>query len=187
MIAGKEARLQLADPIPALGTRQIRITGETALNPKLVKLLVIKGAERRRQAAQRSDEPELRGNDVNDETEPHLLRKRETMFGLTLHLDERIARREKERVHCIGGIRRISKIADLVGGAERATHQITAGPDVPGPYTDEGSQEHIGPGLEALKPAPFNQVIAELTEAISGFVVGEARASDHAKSNIGDA
>jgi hypothetical protein len=108
------------------------------------------------------------------------------MLGLTLHLDERIARCKKERIHCIGGICPVSKVTDLVGGVERATHQITTGPDVPGQSNDEGSQEHIGPGLESLKTAPFNQVIAELTEAISGFVGGKARAEDHAKPNVGD-
>ena len=77
---------------------KIRVAGETALDPKLVKLLIVEGAECRRQAAERPDQPELRGDDVNDKTEPRLLRERETMLGFALHLGERIARREKVRV-----------------------------------------------------------------------------------------
>ena len=46
--------------------------------------LVVEGAEFRRQAAEGPDKPELRGDDVNDETEPHLLRKLETVLGFTL-------------------------------------------------------------------------------------------------------
>ena len=45
VVAGKETRLPLADPIPALGARQIRVADETALNPQLFEILVIKGAE----------------------------------------------------------------------------------------------------------------------------------------------
>ena len=114
IVAGKEARLQLADPVPALGKRQIRIARETALDPKLVELLIVEGAEFRRQAAERPDQPELRGDDVNDKTEPHLLREREAMLGFALHLDERIARREKVRVQVVAAVGRKSEVADLV-------------------------------------------------------------------------
>jgi hypothetical protein len=37
-----------------------------ALEPKLIKLPVIKGAEFRRQATKSPDKPELRGDDVDD-------------------------------------------------------------------------------------------------------------------------
>ena len=69
-----------------------------ALDPKLVELLIVKAAECRRQAAQRPDQRELRGDEVDDETEPRLLREREAMLGFALHLGERIAGREKVRV-----------------------------------------------------------------------------------------
>ena len=62
-----------------------------ALEPSLIELLVVEGAEFRRQAAQRADQPELRGDEVDDEAEPHLLRKREAILGFALHLGERIA------------------------------------------------------------------------------------------------
>ena len=69
IVAGKEARLQLADPIPALGEapnpgclakwRSIRRSSNCC---------IVEGAEFRRQAAQRPDQPELRGDGVNDES-----------------------------------------------------------------------------------------------------------------------
>ena len=49
MVAGQVARLQLAGPIPPLAQRQIRIVGKMALDPQLVKLLIIQGAELPRQ------------------------------------------------------------------------------------------------------------------------------------------
>ena len=69
-----------------------------ALDPKLVKLRIVEGAECRRQAPQRPDQPELGGDEVDDKPEPRLLCEREAMLGFALHLGERIARREKVRV-----------------------------------------------------------------------------------------
>ena len=55
------------------------------------------------------------------------------------------------------------------------------------PGHDEISEVHVGPGLEALQPALFDQVIAELAEAKSGLVVAEARSGEHAEPYIGEA
>src|SRR5208282_1306415 len=95
IVIGEEPGLQLADPIPALGARQIRVTGKMALESKLIKLPIVKGAEVRVQPAKRPNQRELRGDDVNDETEPRLLGKCETILHFALHLVEWIARREK--------------------------------------------------------------------------------------------
>ena len=113
--------------------RQGRVTRQMTLEPKLIKLRIIKGAEFRRQAAECPDEPELRGDEVNDETEPRLPRKLEAMLGFTLHLHERISRREKVRIQVDAAVRRKSEVTNLVRGLERATHQVAAGPDVSRP------------------------------------------------------
>ena len=49
------------------------------------------------------------------------------------------------------------------------------------------AERHIGPGLETLQAAFFDQFIAELTESKSGLVVAEVRSGDHAKPYIGEA
>ena len=72
-----------------------------ALEPKLIKLPIVKGAEFRRQAPESPDKPELRGDDVDDETKPSLLGKLEAILGFTLHLSERISRGEKVRVQVV--------------------------------------------------------------------------------------
>src|SRR4030095_11122485 len=46
-------------------------------------------------------------------------------------------------------------------------------------------QGQIDLGLEALQPALFDEVIAELAESKSGRVVAEARSGDRAKQYIG--
>ena len=76
VVARVEARLQLADPVPARGDRQARIALEVLLEPALVELGVVEGARIRRQAPERPDEPELSGDDVDDEAEPRLPRER---------------------------------------------------------------------------------------------------------------
>ena len=178
IVAGKEARLQLADPVPALGKRQIRIVCETALDPQLVELLIVKGAECRRQPAQRPDQPKLRGDDVNDKTEPHLLRKREAILGFALHLDERIARREKVRVQLIAAVGRVGEIADLVCDLEGTAHQIAASPDMSRPRQDCDRRSPCRSWPGSASAALFDQVIAEPAEAKSGLVVAEVRAGD---------
>src|SRR5215471_9063658 len=185
MIAGQEARLQLADPVPALVKRQIRILRKTALDPKLIELLIVKTTECRCQPTERPDQRELHGDDVTDATVSNLPGKLEAILGCALHLDERIARREHVVVQIVTGVGRKREVAELVRRLERATHQNTAGLDMSRPGRDETSEDHIGPGLEALKTAPFNQVIAEPSEAICRLIVAEACAGDHAEHCVG--
>src|SRR4029077_1847512 len=61
IVPSKEARLQLAGPIPAFGQRQNRVTGQMGLELELIKLPVVKGTKFLRQATEGSDQPELRG------------------------------------------------------------------------------------------------------------------------------
>src|SRR5882724_4182880 len=151
-----------------------------ALDPTLIKVLIVEGAECRRQTAQRPDQPELGGDGVNDKPKPHLLREREALLGFAFRFDQRIARREHVRVQLVAAIGGISEIADLVCRLERTAHDISASPDMSGPGHNAISKLHVGPGLETRQSASFNQVIAELTEAIyGGPIVAEARTGDH--------
>ena len=95
VVVGEDARLQLADPVRAGGDRQARILFQMPLEPALVEPGVVEGAEDRRQAAQRPDELELCGDEVDDETEPRLAREVEPGLSLALHLGERIAAGEE--------------------------------------------------------------------------------------------
>src|ERR1700731_5082330 len=158
-----------------------------ALDPCLIKLLIVKTAEFRRQAAQRSDQPELGGDGVNDKPEPRLLREREAMVGFAFHLGKRIARREKVRVQFVAAVGGVSEVADLVCRLERAAYQIAASPDMSCPGQNDIAKVHIGPGLKTRQSAFFDQVIAEPTEAVRLLIVAEAGAGDDAKVGIGDA
>src|SRR6267154_4466235 len=151
-----------------------------ALEPRLIELLIVEGAECRRQAAQRPDQPELGDDAVNDKPEPRLLREREAMLGFAFHLGKRIARREKVRVQLVAAAGGVSEVADLVCRLEGAAHHIAASPDMSRPGHNAVSKLHIGPGLETRQSASFDQVITELTEAIyGGPIVAEARTGDH--------
>src|SRR5882724_1373028 len=158
-----------------------------ALELKLIEPLIVEGAECRRQATERPDQPALRGDDVNDETEPSLLRKLEAILGFTLHLNERISRREKVRVQVVAAISRKGEVADFVRGIESATHQIAASLDMSCPWHDDISERHIGTGLEARQSAFFDQFIAEPTKSKAVLVVAETRSGDDAKPDIGEA
>ena len=108
-----------------------------ALEPKLLKLPIVKRAEFRRQAPESPDKPELRGDDVDDQTKPSLPGKLEAVLGFTLDLSERISRGEKDRVQVVATDHRISEVPDLVRGLERPAHKVKAGPDMFGPRYDQ--------------------------------------------------
>src|SRR5258708_20856619 len=96
-----------------------------ALELNLIKLLIVKRAKFRRQATERTDKPELASDHVNDETKPCLLRKLEAILGFTLHLSDRISRRQEIRVQVLAAVRTESQVTFLVRGLKRATEQLT--------------------------------------------------------------
>jgi hypothetical protein len=79
-----KARLQLADPIPARGQREARIRLEMLLEACLIELRIIEGVECRSQTAERKYQPQLAGDDVDDETEPYLAGEFQPGFGFPL-------------------------------------------------------------------------------------------------------
>src|SRR5260370_34651405 len=103
------------------------------------------------------------------------------MLDLALSLDGRFARREKVRVQIGTAVSCKGKVADLDCGLERPPQQIAGSLDMSRPGEDLNCKVIIGPGLETLQSAFFDQIIAELAEAKAGLVVTEARAVDHVK------
>src|SRR5439155_7753915 len=150
-----------------------------ALEPKLIEPIIVKGAEFRRQTTEGPDKPELRGDDVNDETEPSLLRKLEAILGFTLRLNKRISHGEKVRVQVDWSISRKREVTDFVRGIEGATNQIAASPDMFRPWHDDIAETHIGTGLEALESAYFDLFIAEPGESKYVLVVADARCGEY--------
>src|SRR5262249_27469196 len=186
MVPGKEAGLQLSDRVPALDFRQSRAVGQMALESKLVESLVVERAKFRGQPAKRPDKSELRADLANDEAEPSLLRKLETILGFTLHLHEVISGRDEVRDQVVAAVGRIGQVTDFVRGIEGATDQIAAGPDMSRPWRDVIAKNHIGSSLKALQSALLDQLIAEPTELRASLVVSEARSGYHGKGYIDD-
>src|SRR5208337_377626 len=184
IVAGKEAGLELSDPVAGFRKNQIRTVREPALDFKLVKLAIVEAAEFPRPAAQRADEAELGAGEVYDELEPRLLREREANFHLALYFNERISRREEVRVQTDIAVCGERQVAALVGDFKRTPQDIEAGPDMSRPWNDVSREVFIGPGLEAFQIALFDQLVAESTESISCRIVAKARPSNIAKRYI---
>ncbi len=184
IVTCKKARLQLASPIGELGTRQIRVTGQTALDPKLVKLRIVKGAEFRRKSPESPDQPKLDGDEVDNHPEPRLLGKRETVLGFALHLGKRVADGEKVRGQGVATVRAEGQVAVLVRHLERPTQQIAASLDMSRPGEDVSSKLVIDPGLETPQSALLDQLITELAEAKTGPIIAKTRAGDRAKHYV---
>ena len=105
-----------------------------ALEPRLIKLRIVKAAECRRQSPESPDQSELRGDAINDKPESRPLREREAMLSFAFHLGKRIARHEKVRVQLVAAIAGVNEVAGFVCHLERAAHQIAASPDMARPW-----------------------------------------------------
>ena len=135
------------------------------LGAKLIELSVVKATEFQRQAAEHSNQRELRCDEVNDKAEPGLLGVREAVFGFALHLRQRLAGEEKVRVEIAARVGRIHEISDPVCRCERVAQQITATPHVLHPEHDENREAIIRARLEAFQPASFDEFVAELAQS----------------------
>ena len=158
-----------------------------AFEAAFIELLTVERSECRCQATKRPDQLELRGDDLDDEAEPRLLRKLEAPFGLTLRACQRISSCEKIRVQIVAAVRGKREVAGLVRDIERAAHQVTAGAHVPRPWHDEIAERHVGSGLVALQSALFGKLIPEPAELEPTRVVVEVRSGDHAEEHIREA
>src|SRR5260370_35469402 len=110
-VAGVDARLQLANPIPRGGKGQLGLALQTLLEAALVELRAIEGCKGRPQSTEHADEPELPRHTVADESERHLPYEFESILGLPLDFAERISGGEKigDQVDAaIGYIRRVT-------------------------------------------------------------------------------
>src|ERR1700730_7028830 len=95
VVAGVNARLQLANPIPRRGKGQLGFALEALLEAALVELRAIEGCKDRPQSTEHTDQPELPNHAVADESERHLPYEFESILGLPLGFTERISGGEK--------------------------------------------------------------------------------------------
>ena len=85
-VAGEDTSLQLAHPVPADRYREARIPVQATLECRLCELRAVERGQARGEAAQRHDQPQLPGDDVDDETELQLTGEFELALGVSLHV-----------------------------------------------------------------------------------------------------
>ena len=143
------------------------------LEPELIELPIVEGAEFLRRTTEGMDKPELRGDDINEQTKPRRARKLKAVLGFKLNLSERIASSEKVRVQTVAAERRKSEIAAFIRLVESPAYQVTAVPEMFSPGHDVTPKRRVGSGPKALQSAFFDEFIAELTESKSRPIVIE--------------
>src|SRR6202049_744213 len=144
-VAGVNARLQLANPIAGRGDSQTGIAIQVLLEAALVELRIIEGVEVRCKSTERPDESVLRGNEVTDETEPHLLHEFERVLDLVFDFTERISGGEKIGIQVGTAIGCISKVSGVLRRVESAPQENAAGRQGLGPAREvEGGDQGDG-------------------------------------------
>src|SRR6202171_2567637 len=186
-VAGVNARLQLANPIAGRGDSQTGIIIQMLLEAALVELRIIEGVEVRCKSTERPDESVLRGNEVADETEPHLPHEFERVLDLVLDFTERISGGEKIRIQVGAAIGCISKVSGVLRRVESAPQKNAAGRQVLRPVRDVDGEDQVDAGTKAVKPALFDQIQAKPAEAEPCLVVSKVGTEDAAQPRIGEA
>ncbi len=154
------------------------------LELRFIELGIVEGRKTEGGALKRTDQLQLSGVDIDDQTEARLARKIETLFRLALcftqHLPagQQVCHQVVTAIHCKG------QVAVCVRGFESAPHPRKAGMERPRPRIDDIAEMHIHAGLEAVQSALVHQIQSELAETESGLVIAEARPKEHAQPSI---
>src|ERR1700730_4691785 len=187
VVAGVNARLQLANPIPRRGKGQLGFALEALLKAALVELGAIEGSKDRPLSAEHTDEPELPGHAVVDESERHLPYEFESILGLPVGLTERISGRQKIRDQVDAAIGYIRKITGFLRRLESLPQQAAAHRQVLRPVDDVDGKNEVDTRSEPVKSALFDQIEAEPAKAEPCLVVSEVHSKDAAQPRIGEA
>ncbi|HEX5765368.1 MAG TPA: hypothetical protein VFY27_07355, partial [Woeseiaceae bacterium] len=118
MIPGKEASLRLSGPIPELRQTQHRVARQVALKSTFIKPFIVEAAECRSQPTQRSDNLDLRSDEVDHEAEARSPGKLETILGFRLYIAKPISHCQEIRDQLVPAICRERKITNPVRGVE---------------------------------------------------------------------
>src|SRR6202790_5652965 len=152
-VAGVNARLQLANPIPRRGKGQLGFALQTLLEAALVELRAIEGCKGRPQATEHADEPELPRHTVADESERHLPYEFESILGLPLDFTERISAGEKIGDQVEAAISYIGKITRHPRRRERPAQQVATHRQVLRPVDDVDGKNEVDTRSEPVEPA----------------------------------
>src|ERR1700686_2695345 len=187
VVAGVNARLQLANPIPRRGKGQLRFALQTLLEAALVELRAIEGCKGRPQSTEHADEPELPRHTVADESERHLPYEFESILGLPLGFTERISGGEKIGDQVDAAISYIRKITGHLRRLESPPQQVTAHRQVLRPVDDVDGKNEVDTRSEAVESALFDQIQTKPAEMEPCLVVSEVHPQHAAQPRIGEA
>src|SRR6267154_3657287 len=165
VVAGVNARLQLANPIIGRANGQLGFALQALLEAALIELRSIKGGEGRPQSTEHADKPELPDHAVADESERHLPYEFESILGLPLGLTERISGRERIRDQVDAAIGYIRKITGLLRRLESPPQKAAADRQVLRPVDDVDGKNEVDTRPEPIETALFDQIQAKPAEA----------------------
>src|SRR6267154_4252096 len=153
VVAGVNARLQLANPIPRRGNGQLGFSLQTLLEAALVELRAIEGCKGRPQSTEHADEPELPDHAVAGESERHPPYEFESILGLPFGFNKRFSGGEKIRDQVEVAIGYIRKITGPLRHREGPPQQAAADRQVLRPVDDVDGKNEVDTRSEPGEPA----------------------------------
>src|SRR5260221_1107723 len=180
-----KARLEFPYPITTGGRGQAGILSQMLLEPALIELRVVKGAELWSQAAKGSNQSKSHGNVVGSKLKPHLSSELEPVFGLSLHLLERISASEKVGNHVTRAKSRIREIAAFFSGVESTSVPDAAIAQMPSPRSNVMAKGIVDATFKTVQSAFLSEIDGELAKPESRSVLPQLRTQDRAKQGVG--
>src|SRR5262249_12972966 len=185
IVTRQKARLQLADPIPALAPRPLRGGCEIALNTLLIHFPVIQRSEASRRTAQHSNSRERHAEDFEAGEIPYLPCEGEAALNFALDVGKRITGRKKIHDQNRVADACIHEVAGLPRRLKRAADVLAARSDMRSPRQDNIPDIQAHARLETAQSTPLNKFFGELPDAVGALVLAEPQAGDHSKPGIG--
>src|SRR6266850_1759009 len=131
------------------------------LEAALVEIRVVEATKFRRQPTEHPDEPELPGDAIASETEPHLSREFEAVLGLSLDFTERISGSETVRDQVDAAVGCIRKVTGILGRVEGPPQEGATRRQGLRPVSDVHGEDQVDAGAEAVEPMLLDQLQAE--------------------------
>jgi len=142
------------------------------LEPALIEFIIS------RQPAERPNETELSGDDVDYETELRILRELEAALRLPVHFVESLSRGQQMGDKDAAAVGRISKIVGFLREVESPPDHGTARRQVLRPGSKAVAELDVYAGPEAIEAKPLHEIEAELPETESRRVIAKMRAKN---------
>src|SRR5260221_3420138 len=187
VVAGEDAGLQLAIPIPGRGDGQPGVVRQILLEVSLAKFRIIERVEVRRLSTERSNKSELRDDDIADETEPRAPHEVERALRLSFRFTQRLSSGQEIGNEGGAGVGGKGEVTGIPGRLEGPSQKEAAVRPMLRPMGDVEREDRIDPTTNTVEPTLLGKLQAKPAQAGTSPRSAEIDRKDATEQRIGQA